>query len=63
VTIKVLTKYIETGCHFTRHHLQFDIIFLPFVHSALQVVYMFIKMYSVLGSHFLFDKLSMHLIL
>jgi len=55
------TKHIETNCHFTSHYIQLDIISLPFVPSALQIVDMFTKPHFVLCFCFLFDKLSMHL--
>jgi len=55
------TKHIKTDFYFTSHHLQLDIISIPFVSSALQIANIFTKLHFVLRSLFLFDRLSMHL--
>jgi len=57
------TKHIETDCHFTRGHLQPDIISLPFVHLILLILNIFTKSHSILHFHFLFDKLSIYSII
>jgi len=54
--------HIETDCHFTHHHLQLGIISLPFVHSAIHIADIFTKPHFVLRFRFLFNKLSMHLV-
>ena len=56
------TKHIETYCHFTHHHVQLGTISFPFVPSTLHIADIFTTPYSVLCFHFLFDKLSMHLV-
>jgi len=56
------TKHTYTNFRFTRHHLQLGTIYLRFVPLTLQIAYMFTKPHSVLRFRFLFDKLSMTLI-
>ncbi|GKB88755.1 uncharacterized mitochondrial protein-like protein, partial [Tanacetum coccineum] len=53
------TKHTEINCHFTRHHLQAHIIYLPFIPSALQIAYIFTKPQCGPRFRFLSDKLLM----
>nr|KYP48836.1 Copia protein [Cajanus cajan] len=53
------TKHIGIDYHLTRHHLQHDIITLPFVTSSLQIANLFTKSHSTNRFHFLTHKLLM----
>ncbi|GKB54522.1 uncharacterized mitochondrial protein-like protein [Tanacetum coccineum] len=55
------TNHIEIDSHFTRHHLLAETISLPFVPSALQIVYVFTKPHYGPHFHFLTAKLSLFL--